>query len=346
MRATEDLTRTIIAEEAAEWFVANREGLDAAQRAQFAAWLKRSPTHVQEYLAMAQMARQLPRAAVDPEMSMEALVERARTADDISPPKPDRTRTGYLPRLAWLQVATAAAIVAMVGLGTLWWSGNHSTQPTAQPLQFAAGHGEQLTRRLEDDSVLHLNTDTAVLVRFGQAERQVEIQHGQAVFEVAHDVARPFRVIAGSAQVVAVGTKFDVYIQPGYTLVTVVEGRVLVSQRQPQLGAAGTVPVAAGQQLRVVAGLAMPDPYPVDTERATAWLHRKIVFEKQPLLTVAEEFNRYSTKPIVIESPELRRLVISGSFATDDTESFIAFLRTLEGVRVEVTTTGFRVSRN
>jgi hypothetical protein len=34
------------------------------------------------------------------------------------------------------------------------------------------------------------------------------------------------------------------------------------------------------------------------------------------------------------------------SFATDDTEAFIAFLRSLKGVRVEVTSTQIRVSGN
>ena len=40
----------------------------------------------------------------------------------------------------------------------------------------------------------------------------------------------------------------------------------------------------------------------------------------------------------------LRKLRISGVFATDDTDAFIAFLRSLKGVRVEVTATGIRVS--
>jgi transmembrane sensor len=58
---------------------------------------------------------------------------------------------------------------------------------------------------------------------------------------------------------------------------------------------------------------------------------------------VAAEYNRYSAKPIEIATPALRGLEISGVFATDDTEAFIAFLRSLKGVRVEVTETRIRV---
>ena len=61
------------------------------------------------------------------------------------------------------------------------------------------------------------------------------------------------------------------------------------------------------------------------------------MFEHEPLERVASEFNRYAAKPIEIATPALRKLEISGVFATDDTEAFIAFLRSLKGVRVEVT---------
>jgi ferric-dicitrate binding protein FerR (iron transport regulator) len=46
-----------------------------------------------------------------------------------------------------------------------------------------------------------------------------------------------------------------------------------------------------------------------------------------------------------VGAPALRNLEISGVFATDDTEAFIAFLRSLEGVQVEVTATRIRVSQ-
>jgi transmembrane sensor len=86
-------------------------------------------------------------------------------------------------------------------------------------------------------------------------------------------------------------------------------------------------------------------PIAVDAQRTTAWLHRQIVFDNETLERVAAEFSRYTAKPIVIATPELRALRISGVFATDDSEAFIAFLRSLKGVRVEVTATSIRVSK-
>jgi len=197
---------------------------------------------------------------------------------------------------------------------------------------------------LADSSVLHLNTDSSVTIRYGKTERLVMLTSGQADFDVAHEPDRAFRVIAGSAEVVDLGTKFDVRLEHDSTVVTVVEGRVAVgpsnsSQNHPPR----FVQLSADQQIRVTAGEGPATPVAIDAKRTTAWLHRQIVFDHEPLERVAAEYNRYMSKPIEITTPALRNLQISGIFATDDPEAFIAFLRSLKGVRVEVTETRIRV---
>jgi transmembrane sensor len=160
-------------------------------------------------------------------------------------------------------------------------------------------------------------------------------------------------VIAGSAEVVDLGTKFDVRLEHDSTVVTVVEGRVAVgpSQTLEELGtnsgqsqAPRFVQLSADQQIRVTEGEWPAAPITVDAQRTTAWLRREIVFDHEPLEHVAAEYNRYTAKPIEIATPALRNLQISGVFATDDPDAFIAFLRSLKGVRVEVTPTRIRVS--
>ena len=200
--------------------------------------------------------------------------------------------------------------------------------------------------------MLHLNTDSAVTVRFSKTERLVTLSSGQAEFEIAHDPARAFRVLTGSAEVVAIGTQFDVRLEEDSTVVTVIEGRVAVGP-SPMLAGRVTNPsnapryvhVGADQQIRVTEAEWPAAPIAVDAQHTTAWLHREIVFDHEPLERVAAEFNRYAPKPIEIATPALRNLQISGAFATDDTDAFVAFLRTLKGVRVEVTPTRIRVSQ-
>jgi transmembrane sensor len=361
MISNEEQVRAAIAEQAADWLVANDEGLDAREAAALAAWLKASPVHVEEFLRVSVIARDLREARTDPEYSLEAVLARARAEDD-NPVRPSLwTRVfapvrGVSPR-PWLTAAVAlAAVVGLsLGLPSLWRV--RPVVPVPVPvattaLHYETGHGEQLSRRLEDNSVLHLNTDSAVTVRFSKTERLVTLTAGQAEFEVAHDPARAFRVLTGSAEVVAIGTQFDVRLQEDSTVVTVIEGRVAVGP-SPMLEQRGTKPndapryvqVGANQQIRVTEAEWPATPIAVDALHTTAWLQREIVFDHEPLERVAAEFNRYAPKPIEIATPALQNLQISGAFATDDTDAFIAFLRTLKGVRVDVTATRIRVSQ-
>jgi transmembrane sensor len=357
MNSNEEKIRAAIAEQAGEWFVANEEGpLDARNSAALTAWLKTSPVHIEEFLGVSAIARDLKEARTDPEYSLEAILARARTKDEsalqpIWPRLIDGVR-GRTPG-RWLTAAVTMAACAVLSLGLLLsWNmrsiQNLSTPDGTTALHFETRHGEQLTRRLADNSVLHLNTDSAVTVRYGKTERLVVLTSGQGDFEVAHEPDRAFRVIAGSAEVVDLGTRFDVRLEQDSTLVTVVEGRVAVGPSPPvEKGASNSslrfVQLSADQQIRIRQGEGPATPVTIDAQSATAWLRREIVFDHEPLERVAAEYNRYTQKPIEIATPALRNLQISGVFATDDTDAFIAFLRSLKGVRVEVTQTQIRV---
>jgi transmembrane sensor len=354
MTSNDEKIRAAIAEQAGEWFVANDEGpLDARDSAALAAWLKTSPVHIEEFLAVSTIARDLKEARTDSEHSLEAILARARAADDtpVQPLWPrviDAVRGGPSGRWVTAAVTMAACTVLSLGLLLRWNVRQPIEHPSAPDgitaLHFETRHGEQLTRRLADNSVVHLNTDSAVTVRYDKTERLVMLTSGQADFEVAHEPDRVFRVIAGSAEVVDLGTQFDVRLEHDSTVVTVVEGRVAVrpsSSNQNQ--SPRFVQLSADQQIRMSEGEWPATPVAVDAQRTMAWLHRQIVFDHEPLERVAAEYNRYTQKPIEITTPALRNLQISGVFATDDPEAFIAFLRSLKGVRVEVTETRIRV---
>jgi transmembrane sensor len=360
MSTQEDAVRAIVGQEAADWFVGNRAGLTHKERQSFTDWLKTSPMHVEEYLAIAVIAGDLRAACEDPAEGLDELIARARIELD-SPVRSIWRRlgpnSGGGAAVRWRAVVVALACCVVGGIGLqAWWTMRPKEPPaTSQPaIRFDTGHGDQQTRRLADNSVMHLNTDSAVSIRYGEHGRIITLTAGEAEFEVVHDPVRAFRVFAGPAEIVAIGTKFDVRLENGYTYVTVVQGRVAVGPSRPTAEAIpgsqldnrpGFMQLVADQQTRVAEGQPPSAPVAVNADRTTAWLHRQIAFEHEPLERVASEFNRYVTKPFEITSPALRRLEISGVFATDDSEAFIAFLRSLNGVHVEITATRIRVSQ-
>lgn len=339
MNSTEAQIRGAIAEQAATWFIANQDGLlEQAELSAFFAWLKTSPVHVQEYLGIARIARELPVATNNPRVSIDALLEQEATNNSgtvvaLNPLAASAGRVRVRRQLFQHWPMATAAAVLLVTVSTLWWTRDGERFGLSRTYQTA--HGVQSAWRLPDGSVLHLNTDTAVTVHFSGRERTVDLKRGEAFFEVAHESARRFRVAVGAISLWAVGTRFDVYAHSQATELTVVEGTVFAADRR----------IEAGYRLYIPAGALPGTVTAADTRQAIAWLQQRIVFEQQPLSEVADEFNRYGRVPVVVDDVGLRNLRLSGMFNAYDTDSFAAFLGTLDRVSVEKTATQFRVSR-
>jgi transmembrane sensor len=364
---TSEQVRAAIAQLAAEWYIANRTGpLPDAKRGEFLAWLKSSPVHIEEYLAIAAIDRVLPQATANPRIDLEVLIALAR--DDYSvgvvgklpefpagkgadrqvqaprqvraPRRVQAPRQAQAPRRMWLRLA-AVGMSSIAAIWLLWPTLAPHGGSTTPPRTYQTARGVQGSWPLPDGSTLRLDTDTAVTVRFSPTGRVLELSRGQLWMAVAHDVHRPLKVEAGTAEIIAVGTEFDVYRMADTTRVTVINGKVTVSVKAaPQR----TLYVAADQEVQIIDGVLPAATSPARKRETTAWLQRRIVFERRPLGEVADEFNRYNTVPFTIDDPGLRRLPISGAFDAADTDSFASFLQSLTGVRVERQPTAFKIS--
>ncbi|PWT81989.1 MAG: hypothetical protein C5B58_09000 [Acidobacteria bacterium] len=370
MTNTYDREHAVIAEQAADWFVNNQSVPTAAERETFIKWLKASPQHVHEYLGVASVARDLRQTASPEDFALEELLRRAKAEerDLVQPLRPFRRASVAIRPL--LQRAAVAASVTTLGIvGFHAWSvwnakfprehlaraapQTRSPQVVTTDRLLETRRGEQSSYQLVDGSVVHLNTDTRIRVSPSESPREVELLEGQAAFKVVHDTKRPFVVHANSVDVTAVDARFDVHTEPGpqITVVTVLEGRVTaVPGPVPEAGIPSAqstpepdprVPIELGpsQQLSVSGGTWPAAPQAVDARRTTSWLRGEMLFEHEPLERVVAEVNRYAQTPIEIATHALRELPISGVFSTHDPEAFVAFLRSLDGVRVEVAPT-------
>src|ERR1700741_5455705 len=164
--------RTRVAAEAADWFTANRGGLDAEQRRRFTRWLQSSAEHVEEYLSIARLAGELRATAGSSPVPLAALLAAARAAD-APPAQPQRPL--HAPRTApprWRYVAAAAALAGLAS-GLVWLGMPRIAPPpvAASSQHFSTRHGEQRSERLADGSTLSLDTDTAVAVRYEPTQR-------------------------------------------------------------------------------------------------------------------------------------------------------------------------------
>ncbi|MGE5501698.1 MAG: FecR family protein, partial [Ignavibacteriales bacterium] len=121
-----------------------------------------------------------------------------------------------------MRMRVAASVVAGLLLAGGGWA-------VLRDPVYATHVGEQRTVRLEDGSVLALNTDTKVVVHYTKARRDLRLVRGEAQFDVAKNRARPFIVTAEGEQVRAVGTSFVVRDEGHAVSVTLLEGKVTVT---------------------------------------------------------------------------------------------------------------------
>jgi len=199
--------------------------------------------------------------------------------------------------------------------------------------------GEQRDVLLPDGSRMTLNTNTVVAVRYSRVGRRIELQRGEALFAVKHNVAQPFEVTAGQTLIRAVGTEFNVDRRPGGVTVSVLEGTVRISavtQGQSEAarpesaadsGALARVTVTQGEALEFRAHEHRVHTEKADLKRIDAWRARRLEFSDTPLGEAIEEFNRYSTTHIEVGTPELESVRISGIFRTGDAAGFLYSLQ-------------------
>lgn len=345
-----------ILEEACEWFVDFRvSDVDGPARERFDRWVRQSPQHIQAYLEITTTYVGLPPPTASLPIDVNELIARARSgiSGDVVPlmPQPHRPATQtFLSRKQLL-----AACVAIAAISAMLFTGIAARNQGV----YATGIGEERSITLTDGSIVDLNARSRIRVHFTKSERDIDLIEGQALFIAAGNPRYPFIVRSHGALVRAVGTQFDVNREVTGTVVTVLEGRVAVSARDTtsSVNRSSSAPrgigqtpaviashgganaplrpvlVSAGQQVTIAAE-GVPMPRPADLTAATAWRRHQLIFDSSRLADVVDEFNRYNHRQLVIDSPSLDELEISGVYASTDPSSFVRFLRELPNVVV------------
>jgi transmembrane sensor len=102
--------------------------------------------------------------------------------------------------------------------------------------------------------------------------------------------------------------------------------------------------LAAGEQLSISATTAAKVPH-ANITAATAWTQHRLVFNSAPLSEVVEEFNRYNTRQLVIETPQLETFGVVGVFSSTDPGSLLRFLSAQPGIAIEESDAEIRITQ-
>jgi transmembrane sensor len=332
--------RSEVATEAADWLM-RLDRDDPPTHEELSAlgeWLHRSAAHREELESMA------------------ALWGRMNVLTELAVPLGHANRASTRARFvrpSWRSGLVMTSIAAMAALVVILIARGPTTDPLLETNGlYATAVGQQSTRNLADGSQVMLNTNSQIKVEYSDTYRRVYLLQGEALFTVAKNVQRPFRVYAGNGLIEAVGTAFSVHLSGAQVDVAVTEGRVSLasikssdeSVRQESVQSLGLL--SAGQ----VATIRTPPADPVagstivleelesippqQLAQRLAWREGVLMFSGETLENVVKELGRYTTVSIEIPDETIRSMRVGGRFPVGETETMLATLETNFNLRL------------
>ncbi|MGE7773993.1 FecR family protein [Chitinophaga sp. NPDC101104] len=203
--------------------------------------------------------------------------------------------------------------------------------------------GGQYRVRLSDGTKVWLNAASRLEypVAFSGKERLVSLT-GEAYFEVAADVQRPFFVMVDGMKVQVLGTKFNVnaYTEEKQFTTALLEGAVRVT------GGGRQVTLRPGQESAFSPNSGSLKQYDGDMESAVAWKNGIITFRNDELSAVMRDLGRWYDVDVAYEPGLDKEIHVTGAMRKQ--EHLAEALKILEltaGVRFTVEGRTVKVSR-
>ncbi|HCL44203.1 MAG TPA: histidine kinase [Pseudomonas sp.] len=290
------MSQETIAREAARWWLDAHDG-DRDENA-FEQWCRADPRHAAQYLHLQELWQA---GAATPSLQRQQQRRQRR-----------RLR----------EAGIAVLLLCALGLYS-----RHASPPVAQVLRTAAGEIREET--LPDGSHVLLSPGSEVKVRIDGQRRQLQLQRGQAWFQVAHE-ARPFQVEAAGGQIRDIGTAFSVSMQDTTVLTQVSEGGVDVRPGD------GSVQRLHAGQARVFRDGRWLQPVQLeDTATMAPWRRGEVVIDDQPAAQAIADLARYRRAPVWVLGGQGASVRVSGLFHLQQSETAINAVAAQAGLRVQ-----------
>ena len=295
-----------VLDEAAAWLARADAGMSAEQQNSFQHWLTADPRHAAAWSELGE--------------TWQAFDNVRRSGDSVAMVH-ELARRKF--RRRWKTSIAVASITAAAAVAVVFLL----VRP--EPNRGIISRTEQ--RVLEDGSIVELDRGAEIAVNFEPNLRSVRLVHGQALFTVAKNPARPFVVSTDRVSVKAVGTAFSVQAGSDAVNVLVTEGKVAVAQAQSTSTAAEPVLVGAGYRLVVPSETSPTAPVaeaiaPAEIDRRLAWRGPRVELSGTRLRNAVELFNRESSVHLKISDDKVGDVKLSGVFRADDAVGFARLL--------------------
>ena len=228
----------------------------------------------------------------------------------------------------------AAALLLIAAATFLLWPGGNSQ---AGMLEVVASNGPEMVT-LPDGSQVWLNEQATLRypAQFAANKRLVELE-GEAFFEVTHNPAQPFSVMADDTETRVLGTSFNIKEQEGNKLeLVLVTGKVRFSR------ANDWEILAPGEKL-IVDDAGEISKSDNANPNFMSWRTRKLVFDSTAMHQVVRDVEALYGVQISIDSEIIRDCPLHTTFQNDDLLDVLETFKILFDAEVQQTDQGYRI---
>lgn len=246
-------------------------------------------------------------------------------------------------------ISIAASILMVCGSLIFWTVKTAKEQKVDSEWQtIATGKGERKSIKLSDGSEVWLNNESTLRLKngFGKTDRILQLI-GEGYFSIAKNPNLPLTIKTAHAEVMVLGTKFNLRAIPDENITTtsLIEGKVrlkVVENKQIK-----TYELLPGNKISVINAVVAPNHHRnknaaavqpqqvafekldmVDTEvTETLWMKNRLVLKGDDFNVVARKMERWFGKPVVIKTERLAEQHVTGIFEETTSEEFLDMIK-------------------
>ena len=274
-------------------------------------WINFSPENKQLYLK-SKKAWQLSQTYISPETTRQDKTDIIREIQQQQTISFKRTRK----QLLIYKIAAMLAIPLTFALS--WYFLQNSKQPLPEDFfcELTAPKGHVAKCVLPDGSEVWINTGSTLIYNtasFNQQSREIKLS-GEAYFEVAKNIEKPFKVVTEAANIHVTGTSFNVkaYPESGLFETVLVEGAIEMELNNQTHQKINLVPGEKAVSRKTEREISIEK---VEADFYTSWRNGEILFKDATLNDLVKELERIYDIRFHLKNPQLGEFRFRGMFS-------------------------------
>lgn len=322
--------KTKIKEEAIYWLACEKEGLNELEKQELKHWLESNQEHQKAYNRMKlvhQMAKSISKE------NAQILSEQAHK---------EARKIRFLEKTRYFSSAAAILLIVCFSAFKIY-DNNFAVQYSKT---FQTDKTNLANQQLPDGSSIFIDAKTNLNIEFYKGKREVTLNDGRVMFEVAKDENRVFIIKSGDINIEVVGTKFEVIHKKDITTINVEEGIVKTyfssyffdKQNEKLLTKENSITYSNFQGN-------INNQEKINPEKIALWRENLISLNKVSLKDAFDEFSKYNDISTSFSSKEVENYLITAEFSSTQLEIFLKTISKIYPLKIDKIDKNIKISK-